>query len=53
MKSETRLRDRGNGNYEGSSSLQSGGTWQVTITARRDGQVIATKQLSINASGGM
>src|SRR6185295_18311259 len=53
MKSETRLREIGNGDYEGAGSFQSGGTWQVTITARKNGQTISTRQLSLNAAGGM
>src|SRR5260370_4439909 len=47
------LSDRGNGLYEGSGQLDSGGTWQVTILAKKNGQLIATKQLSVNATGGM
>jgi Cu(I)/Ag(I) efflux system membrane fusion protein/cobalt-zinc-cadmium efflux system membrane fusion protein len=47
------LSDRGNGLYEGSGELESGGTWQVTILAKKNGQLIATKQLSFNATGGM
>ena len=45
--------DKGNGLYEGSGQLGSGGTWQVTITAQKDGQTIANKQFSANATGGM
>src|SRR6202158_6130976 len=47
------LSDKGNGLYEGSGQLDSGGTWQVTILAKKNGQLIATKQLSVNATGGM
>ncbi|MGH8132707.1 MAG: efflux RND transporter periplasmic adaptor subunit [Steroidobacteraceae bacterium] len=47
------LQDKGNGLYEGSGQLQSGGTWQVTILARKNGQVVATQQLSVSATGGM
>lgn len=47
------LVDKGNGLYEGSASLGSGGTWQVTITAQKNGQTIATKQLRLNVAGGM
>jgi RND family efflux transporter MFP subunit len=47
------LTDKGNGLYEGSGQLDSGGTWQVTILAKKNGQLIATKQLSVNATGGM
>jgi Barrel-sandwich domain of CusB or HlyD membrane-fusion/YtkA-like len=47
------LADQGNGNYEGAIQLKSGGTWQVHVTVQRNGQVIATKQLSIDVTGGM
>ncbi|WP_263365733.1 efflux RND transporter periplasmic adaptor subunit [Edaphobacter bradus] len=53
MNTTTKLSDKGNGLYEGSGSLGSGGTWQVTITVQKNGQVIATKQLHVNATGGM
>ncbi|HWH60670.1 MAG TPA: efflux RND transporter periplasmic adaptor subunit [Terriglobales bacterium] len=53
MNTTAALTDKGNGLYEGSGSLGSGGTWQVTITARKNGQTIATKQLRVNATGGM
>jgi Cu(I)/Ag(I) efflux system membrane fusion protein/cobalt-zinc-cadmium efflux system membrane fusion protein len=39
--------------YEGSGSLGSGGTWQVALSVQKSGQVIATKQLRVNATGGM
>ena len=47
------LADQGNGKYEGAIQLQSGGTWQVRVTVQRNGQMIATKQLSIDVTGGM
>lgn len=47
------LTDKGNGLYEGSGELPSGGTWQVTILAKKNDQVLAAKQLSVNATGGM
>jgi Cu(I)/Ag(I) efflux system membrane fusion protein/cobalt-zinc-cadmium efflux system membrane fusion protein len=53
MNSTAKLTDKGNGLYEGSGTLGSGGTWQVTITVQKNGQVIATKQLRVNATGGM
>jgi Cu(I)/Ag(I) efflux system membrane fusion protein/cobalt-zinc-cadmium efflux system membrane fusion protein len=53
MNTTAKLTDRGNGLYEGKGSLGSGGTWQVTISVHKSGQVIATKQLSVNATGGM
>jgi Cu(I)/Ag(I) efflux system membrane fusion protein/cobalt-zinc-cadmium efflux system membrane fusion protein len=53
MKTVVQTSDKGGGMYEGSGSLGSGGTWQVTITAVQNGQAIANKQLTINATGGM
>ena len=47
------LSDKGNGIYEGTGQLDSGGTWQVTIVAKKSGQTIANKQFSLNATGGM
>lgn len=47
------LADKGNGVYEGPVQLPSGGTFSVTITVQRNGATIATKQLSVNATGGM
>jgi RND family efflux transporter MFP subunit len=53
MSSTVTLSDKGNGLYEGSGALGSGGTWQVTILAKKNGQAIASEQLSVNATGGM
>lgn len=53
MNATTKLTQKGDGLYEGQGNLGSGGTWQVTITAQQSGKVIATKQLHINAEGGM
>jgi RND family efflux transporter MFP subunit len=53
MRSEATLREKGNGIYEGRLELQTGGTWQVTVVAKRGGQTIASKQLSVSATGGM
>src|SRR5690348_7337494 len=46
------LRENG-GIYQGQVNLETGGTWQITVRASRNGTVLATKQLSINAEGGM
>jgi hypothetical protein len=51
MRTPITLSEKGNGLYEGSGQLESGGTWQVTIVAKKNGQIIATKQLSVNATG--
>ncbi|NUQ31173.1 MAG: efflux RND transporter periplasmic adaptor subunit [Acidobacteriaceae bacterium] len=53
MNTASKLTEKGAGFYEGSGALASGGTWQVTVTARKDGRTIATKQMSLNATGGM
>jgi RND family efflux transporter MFP subunit len=53
MRTPVTLSDKGNGLYEGSGQLDGGGTWQVTILAKKNGQLIATKQLSVNATGAM
>ena len=47
------LTNKGNGLYEGSGSLGSVGTWQVTILAQKNGKTIATKHLNVNVTGGM
>lgn len=49
----TPLVEKRNGMYEGQVNLDSGGTWQLTITANKNGTVLATKQVSLNAEGGM
>src|SRR6516164_2867462 len=48
MRAVVNLTDKGNGLYEGPLQLDSGGTWQVTVTVQRNGQMITTKQLSIS-----
>ncbi len=53
MRTVSVLSDRGGGLYEGSGNLTSGGTWQVTIAAEKDGQVIARKRFTASAEGGM
>jgi RND family efflux transporter MFP subunit len=53
VRSAATLTEKGNGAYEGPLQLQTGGTWQVTVIAQRDGKTIASKQLSVNATGGM
>ncbi len=49
----TPLNEKGAGSYEAQVSLDSGGTWQLTVTAVKNGAVLATKQLSLNAEGEM
>jgi RND family efflux transporter MFP subunit len=47
------LTEQGNGNYEGSVQLDSGGTWQAIVAVQRGGKTIATKAFNVNATGGM
>jgi len=49
----TPLVEKGNGVYEGQVTLESRGTWKITITALKNGVALATKQLSLQAQGGM
>jgi RND family efflux transporter MFP subunit len=53
MKTAIHASDKGGGMYEGKGDLDSGGTWQVSVTAQQNGQTIANKQLTLNATGGM
>ena len=53
MKTVISAGDKGGGIYEGKGDLGSGGTWLVTIRAQENGQTIANKQLTLNATGGM
>jgi Cu(I)/Ag(I) efflux system membrane fusion protein/cobalt-zinc-cadmium efflux system membrane fusion protein len=53
MTTTVKLTPRGGGVYDGTGVLDSGGTWQVTITARKEGKTVASKQLRVNAEGGM
>lgn len=53
MKTVINTADKGGGMYEGSGDLGSGGTWQVSIVATLNGQTIASKSLTVNATGGM
>jgi Cu(I)/Ag(I) efflux system membrane fusion protein/cobalt-zinc-cadmium efflux system membrane fusion protein len=49
----TPLSEKGGGTYEGQANLESGGKWQLTVTATKNGAVLATKQFTIIAEGGM
>ncbi len=53
MNTTTQLTQKSAGLYEGTGVLESGGTWQVTVTVKQNGQTIGTKQLRVNAEGGM
>jgi RND family efflux transporter MFP subunit len=53
MNTTSQLPAKSPGLYEGMGVLESGGTWQVTVTVKQNGQTIGTKQLRVNAEGGM
>jgi RND family efflux transporter MFP subunit len=53
MKTDIHASGKGGGVYEGKGALGSGGTWQVTVRAQQNGQTIANRQLTLNATGGM
>ena len=43
----------GNGTYTATINLDSGGGWQVSASASKAGQQVATLQTNVSASGGM
>ncbi len=53
MRMVSNLSDKGGGVYEGSGKLENGGTWQVSIVAQKNGQTLASKQMTVSAEGGM
>lgn len=53
MKAQSNLTEQGSGTYTGTIDLQSGGTWQVTVSASKGGQAIAGKQFNVSVSGPM
>jgi RND family efflux transporter MFP subunit len=53
MKASVDLIDKGGGIYEGTGELGSGGTWQVTLTAQKNGRVVGVRHFTLNADGGM
>lgn len=53
VKKTATLTDKRDGTYEGALDLPNGGSYQVTITAQRNGQPITSKQLPVNVEGGM
>ena len=53
MRTVRTLAEKGNGFYEAPIQLETSGTWQVTVTVQRNGQTVGSKQLSLNATGGM
>jgi len=52
LKASFDLTEKGGGQYEGAGELGSAGTWQVTLTAQKNGRVIGTRHFTLNAEGG-
>lgn len=53
MRATADLTENGAGTYGGHVTLPTGGTWQVTVVARKDGRTVAQQQISLTATGGM
>jgi YtkA-like len=53
MRAQVESSDEGGGAYAASLDIPSGGTWQVTITATKEGRTIATNQFNVSVSGTM
>src|SRR5437899_860194 len=51
MKTVIKAEGKDSGIYEGKGDLGSGGIWQVTVTAQKDGKNIVTKKLTVKADG--
>ena len=53
MRATADLSESSTGTYTGRLTLPTGGTWQVTVMAQRDGRTVAQQQVSLTATGGM
>jgi RND family efflux transporter MFP subunit len=53
VNAQAQLREGKPGAYSGSLSLPYGGSYQVTVHVRQNGQQLAVKQLTVHAEGGM
>jgi Cu(I)/Ag(I) efflux system membrane fusion protein/cobalt-zinc-cadmium efflux system membrane fusion protein len=53
MRAAADLTESAAGTYTGPLTLASGGTWQVTVVAQKDGRAVAQQQVSVTATGGM
>jgi Cu(I)/Ag(I) efflux system membrane fusion protein/cobalt-zinc-cadmium efflux system membrane fusion protein len=53
MSTSAKLIQKSDALYEGQGNLGSGGGWRVTITVQRKGQTVVTKEMHVNAEGGM
>ena len=53
MRTVAMLKEQGGGTYEGPGQVPTGGTWQVTVLATKNGQTLAQRQFNVTAEGGM
>jgi RND family efflux transporter MFP subunit len=53
MRRVTTATAHGNGTYTATINLDSGGGWQVSVSANKAGQQVATLQTNLSATGGM
>jgi hypothetical protein len=53
MKKIITASDKGGGSYEGKGDIGSGGDWEVTVKASKNGHIVATRKLTLNVAGGM
>lgn len=49
MSNEVKLERAGNGRYTGSGDIQMAGSWELTVTARRDGQEVGNRKVTLSA----
>jgi hypothetical protein len=49
MRNEVKLAPAGDGKYSGTGQVTMAGTWEVTVTARRNGQEIGSRKLTVVA----
>ncbi len=52
MQARYELTDEGGGNYAAQGPIPSAGTWQATVVARRNGAIIASRELQLSVGGG-
>lgn len=49
MRTETKLKSAGGGQYRGAGQVVMGGAWEVTVTAQKGGQLLGSARFRVNA----
>jgi nitrogen fixation protein FixH len=49
MRTKTELMPMGDGMYKGTGQVQMAGSWDVTVTAMKNGQEIGSRKLTVTA----